>query len=181
MAKLVSQVYGEALFGLALEKNCLAQYEEELSGVAQVLKEYPEYQAILEHPQLDENEKIQVFDNVFAGRICDEICGFFHILLEKGRFSHLEAIRAYFADRKREHEKTGVAYVTSAVELSAAQKDRIREKLLSTTDYVSMQVNYTTDADLIGGLLIRIGDRVVDSSIRTRLEDMKRNLMKVQL
>lgn len=181
MAKLVSQVYGEALFSLALEKNSLAQYEEELTGVAQVLEEYPEYLAILGHPKLDENEKIQVFDNVFAGRICEEMCGFFHILLEKGRFSQLNAIREYFSERKRSHEKIGVAHVTSAVELSEAQKEKIREKLLATTDFVSIQTEFATDPALIGGLVIRIGDRVVDSSIRSRLEDMKRNLMKVQL
>ena len=63
----------------------------------------------------------------------------------------------------------------------AAQKEKIQEKLLATTDYVSMQMHYETDPALIGGLVIRIGDRVVDSSIRTRLEDMKRNLMKIQL
>jgi len=181
MAKLVSQVYGEALFSLALEKNVLAQYEEELDAIAQVLAEYPDYLAILEHPQLDENEKIQVFDNVFAGRICEEMCGFFHILLEKGRFSQLNAIREYFSDKKRVHEKIGVAYVTSAAELSEAQKEKIREKLLATTEFVTMQMNYAVDPALIGGLVIRIGDRVVDSSIATRLEDMKRNLMKVQL
>lgn len=181
MAKLISQVYGEALFSLALEKNSLAQYEEELSGVAAVLEEYPKYKAILGHPQLDESEKIQVFDSVFAGRICDEMCGFFHILLEKGRFSQLKAIGEYFAERKREHEKIGVAFVTSAVELSDVQKHKIQEKLLATTDFVSMQMHYDTDPALIGGLVIRIGDRVVDSSIKNRLEDMKRNLMKVQL
>ena len=181
MAKLVSQVYGEALFSLALEKNVLAQYEEELDAIAQVLAEYPDYLAILEHPQLDENEKIQVFDHVFAGRICEEMCGFFHILLEKGRFSQLNAIREYFSDKKRVHEKIGVVYVTSAAELSEAQKEKIREKLLATTGFVTMQMNYAVDPALIGGLVIRIGDRVVDSSIATRLEDMKRNLMKVQL
>jgi len=74
-----------------------------------------------------------------------------------------------------------VAYVTSAAELSEAQKEKIREKLLATTEFVTMQMNYAVDPALIGGLVIRIGDRVVDSSIATRLEDMKRNLMKVQL
>ena len=181
MAKLVSQVYGEALFSLALEQGRLTQYEEELSGIAQALAEYPDYLAILQHPQLDENEKIQVFDKVFAGRICEEMCGFFHILLEKGRFSELSAIRAYFSERKRAYEKIGVAHVVSAVALTDGQKEKIREKLLSTTDYVSMQMQYETDPALIGGLVIRSGDRVVDSSIKTRLEDMKRNLLKVQL
>jgi len=181
MAKLVSQIYGEALFSLALERNCLSQYAQELNGVMAVLAEYPDYVAILSHPKLDEKEKIQVFDNVFAGRICEEMCGFFHILLEKGRFSQLDAIRDFFVKRKQEQEKVGVACITSAVLLSDEQKARIQDKLLATTDYLTMQMEYQVDPSLIGGLVIRIGDRVVDSSIRTRLEDMKRELLKVQL
>lgn len=181
MAKLVSQVYGEALFGLAVESGRLALFSEELEGVLQILKSNPEYCAILEHPQLDEPEKLEVFDRVFAGRISDEVTGFFHILLEKGRFGDLEAILDYFRQKRLEHDRIGVAWVTSAVELSKAQKEKIENRLLSTTDFVSMQMHYETDSALIGGLKIRIGDRVVDSSIQSKLNEMKSELMKIQL
>ena len=70
-----------------------------------------------------------------------------------------------------------MAYVTSAMELSQARKKEIEEKLLSTTSYKSMEMNYSVDESLIGGLVIRIGDRVVDSSIKTKLEGLKRELI----
>lgn len=181
MAKLVSQVYGEALFSLAVESGKLALFSEELEGVLQILKSNPEFRAILQHPQLDEPEKLEVFDRVFAGRISGEVTGFFHILLEKGRFGDLEAILKYFEQKRLEHDRIGVAWVTSAVELSKDQKEKIEDKLLSTTDFVSMQMHYETDSALIGGLKIRIGDRVVDSSIQNKLNDMKSKLMKIQL
>lgn len=181
MAKLVSQVYGEALFGLATESGRLAQFSEELEAVADILEKNPQYTALLEHPQLDKPEKTEVFDRVFEGRICSELTGFFHILLEKGRFHDLKAIRKYFHERQLEYDKIGVAWVTSAVALSDAQKEKIMEKLLATTDFVSMQMHYQIDPALIGGLKIRIGDRVVDSSILCKLNDMKEKLMKIQL
>lgn len=181
MAKLVSQVYGEALFSLAVEGGRLAQLSEELEAVTAILDENPRYTAILLHPQLDELEKIDVFDRVFEGKICRELTGFFHLLLEKGRFRDLKAIQEYFRKRKLKYEKIGVAWVTSAVTLSDAQKERIMDRLLSTTDYVSMQMHYQTDPSLIGGLVIQIGDRVVDSSIQGKLNDMKDELMKIQL
>lgn len=181
MAKLVSQVYGEALFSLAVESGKLAVFSGELEAVLKILEDYPQYRAILEHPQVDEPEKLEVFDRVFLGKISEEVTGFFHILLQKGRFRDLEAILAYFKDRQLEHDKIGVAWVTSAAELSDAQKEKITDKLLSTTDYVSMQMHYETDPALIGGLKIRIGDRVVDSSILNKLNGMKSELLKIQL
>jgi F-type H+-transporting ATPase subunit delta len=54
-------------------------------------------------------------------------------------------------------------------------------KLLSTTGYVKFEMNYVVDASLIGGIVIRIGDRVVDGSIKNKLEDMRKNLSSIQL
>ena len=70
-----------------------------------------------------------------------------------------------------------MAYVTSATELSDACKKEIEAKLLGTTSYKTMEIHYSVDKSLIGGLVIRIGDRVVDSSIKTKLEDLKRALI----
>ena len=57
----------------------------------------------------------------------------------------------------------------------------MEERLLETTGFVSLEIGYSVDPDLLGGLVIRIGDRVVDSSIKTRLEEIRRDLMKLQL
>ena len=70
-----------------------------------------------------------------------------------------------------------MAFVTTPAELSEAQKKAVQEKLLATTRYSSMEMNYQTDESLIGGMVIRIGDRVVDSSIRSRLESLRKSLM----
>ena len=70
------------------------------------------------------------------------------------------------------YKKIGIAYVTSAIELSNEQKKKIEQKLLSTTEYEQMEMNYKVDAAIIGGLIIRIEDRVVDSSIKGQLSRM---------
>ena len=71
--------------------------------------------------------------------------------------------------------------MTSAVELSEDQKNRLQEKLLAVTDYVMLETDYQVEPALIGGMVIRIGDRVVDSSIRTRLYEMKKELSQLQM
>jgi len=69
----------------------------------------------------------------------------------------------------------------SAVELSPEQKAAVEAKLLETSGYRKMEMHFDTDAALIGGMVIRIGDRVVDSSIRTKLDGLTRQLLQIQL
>ena len=69
----------------------------------------------------------------------------------------------------------------TADEMSMQQKDEIVKKLLETTHYVEIEMNYEVDASLIGGMVIRIKDRVVDSSIKTRLQKLTSELSKIQL
>lgn len=71
--------------------------------------------------------------------------------------------------------------MTSAMELSEAQKEAVEKRLLETTKYVKFEMHYAVDSALIGGMVIRIGDRVVDSSVRTKLNDLARELSKIQL
>lgn len=74
-----------------------------------------------------------------------------------------------------------MAHVTSAVELKEEQKAQLVKKLLDTTGYVDVEMDYQVDPALIGGMVIRIKDRVVDSSIRTQLHELRRDLSKLQL
>ena len=67
------------------------------------------------------------------------------------------------------------------MELSEDQKQSVKTRLLQTTQYKEMEMNYSVDESLIGGMVIRIKDRVVDSSVRTQLEEMKKQLLQIQL
>ena len=141
MAKLVSQIYGEALFDVAKERNLIGTIDEELGSVLDVFSAYPQYRLLLMNPRLDDEEKRSAFDSVFAGKRCGELTGFFHLLLEKGRFGELSGIYEDFTERRLAYERIGVAHVQSAVALSGEQKERIEKKLLATTSYVSMQMH----------------------------------------
>ena len=72
-------------------------------------------------------------------------------------------------------------YVTTAVELSPQEKEEVEKRMLATTDYRTVECHYQVDVSIIGGMIIRMGDRVVDSSIRTKLNKLERELMAIQL
>lgn len=181
MAKLVSGTYGEALFELASEKNTVSAMLEEVSGLQMVLKENKELSVLMNNPKVSKDEREGIIKEVFQGRLSDDLLYFLILLVQKGRYAHVEEILAYFTDRVKEAEGIGTAYITTAVELTPAKKDEIHKKLLATTSYREIEVIYHVDPEIIGGMTVRINDRVVDSSIKTKLEKMERSLLAVQL
>lgn len=181
MAKLVSKVYGEALFELALEKQSIDTLFEEAAGVREVLAQNEGLARLLNHPKISREEKSDIVGKVFQGRVSDDMVGFLALLVEKGRAGELDAVLGYFLLKVKEHKKIGIVSVVSAMELDGGQKKQLEAKLLDTTDYVTLEIHYEVDAALIGGLVIRIGDRVVDSSIRTKLVQMEKELQKIQI
>lgn len=181
MAKVISNLYGEALFDIALERGMVSEMEEQVTVLSQAFAENPELFKLFNHPKITKEEKISVIENAFKGRFLDDIVGFLVLIVEKGRYNEIEAVFDYFHAKVREYNKVGVAKVTSATELSEEQKKQVEQKLLCQTSYESFQMHYETDKSLLGGMVIRIGDRVVDSSIRTKLANMAKDLKKISL
>ena len=181
MAKLVSTTYGNALFELALEEQSLDAMLEEVRAVSEIFEENPDLGQLLNHPQIVNEEKIKVLDEIFSNRISKELLGLIRLVVEKDHAKELPKVFEYFVDQLKEYKKIGTAYVTSAIELSDSQKSDIEKRLLDTTKYVEFEMHYTVDAALIGGLVIRIGDRVVDSSVKTKLYNLTRELSQIQL
>ncbi len=181
MAKLVSKTYGDALFDLAVEENSVDAMLEEVLAVRQVFSDHPELTQLLRNPDVGVSEKLELTEKIFKGRVSDHMVGFLRIVVDKRRFQELDAILDYFAARVKEYKKIGIAIVTSPGELNDAWKKRIEEKLLATTRYEKMEMSFQVDPKLIGGLVIRIGDTVVDSSILNKLTDIRRRLMSTSL
>ena len=181
MAKIISKAYGEALFELAIEKNELDSIAEQVNLLANAFAENPELVKLLSHPKISKEEKVNVIESIFKGRMSDDIVGFLVVIVEKDRGSEIEDILKLFQAKVREYKKIGVAFVTSAIELTKEQKQKVEQKLLQQTAYESFEVDYRVDESLIGGMIIRIGDRVVDSSIRSKLDNLTKELKKVSL
>lgn len=181
MAKLVSKTYGDALFAVALEENRMDDFFEAAKVVAEILHTNDEFGKLMNHPKIVKEDKVKIVEDTFGGRIPKEIVGMMTILVTKGRAEEMISVFEYFIDLVKEEKKIGIASVTTAVWLSDKQKAKVEQKLLDTTKYETFEMNYSVDASLIGGMVIRIGDRVVDSSIKTKLHELTRELRNVQV
>ena len=181
MAKLVSKVYGDALFSLALEENKLDEVWEEVKLLSSALQENKEFTNMMTHPDMTQEKGLALLEEAFGGKLSDVMMGFFQVLVKKGRFSEILSVLDYFQKEAKEYKKIGVVYVTSPTGLTEEQQSSIVERLTQISGYQSLEMNYVVDPGLLGGIRIRIGDRVVDNSIQTKLEEMTRSLSKVRV
>ena len=122
MAKLVEKTYGDALFELAMEKGNLDTYFSQCKDILQAILDNEELLKLLSHPKITKEEKVKVIEDVFAGRVDDDITGFFVLIVKKDRQTELLQILEYFIDKVKDYKKIGVAYVTTAVEIGEATK-----------------------------------------------------------
>ncbi|MCQ2542899.1 MAG: F0F1 ATP synthase subunit delta [Lachnospiraceae bacterium] len=181
MAKLAVTSYGDALFQLAVESSKCSQMLDEVTQLKQILEANPELADLMANPRFSKEEHLQVIENVFKGKLSEELYNFLNILVMKSRYGELDNILEYFISKVKEYQGIGQAHVKTAIELDAEQKKQIKEKLLSTTKYNLIEIEYEVDPSLIGGMVIRIKDRVVDSSVKSKLERMSRDLHKIQI
>lgn len=197
MAKLVTGTYGEALFELAVEEKMENAMLEEVEAFQTILKDNPEFSNMMNHPKIPREEKIKTLEYIMSQKYAPrdemimakesifsfskELTGFLVLILQKDRYGEIDGILDFFVNKMKEHMKIGTAYVTTAVTLKDSQKTEIEKKLLATTSYVKMEIHYNEDPSLIGGMLIRIGDRVVDSSIKSKLNKLTKELITLQV
>ena len=154
---------------------------EEAQAVIDIFKDNEDLVNVLKSPKVEKKEKEQLIENIFKKFVSEDITGLLVIMVSKDRQTKIVSTLEYFIKRIYEYKKIGVAYVTTARPLTDNQKLSIVSRLLSTTDYVDFKMNYDIDESLIAGMVIRIGDRVVDSSIKHKIDELTRNLKNIQL
>lgn len=176
MAKQVSKTYGSAIFEVALENGKLDELLDEVQFVKQTFLENEDLGKLLLHPNVEKDEKIRVIETIYRGKVSDELTGLMTMLVAKGHQKDFIPVFDYVIQAVKEEKGIGVAYISSAVALRQEQKDKIEKKLLETTDYREIEGIYKVDKSLIGGLVIRIQDTVVDSSLKTQIAKLSGSL-----
>lgn len=165
--------YGDALFSIAVERDSLDQWAGELDRVGTVAQD-PQVTRALTTPAIGLQAKRQVLESL-AGPLSRETLSLITILLERQRVELFPALAEAFADRVREHRGIALAEVTTAVPLGDAERAYVAERLAG---YIGRRVEVHTrvDPEIIGGVVARVSDQLIDASVRGRLEALKRRL-----
>lgn len=171
----VSERYAQALFELATEKNTIESIKEELISVSGAIKEYPEFENLLFHPVINPFDKKVMLEGVFKSKISDVSLNFLKFLVDKKREALIQEISDLYTLMVNNLQRKVVAEVYTAVEIGSAELDLLKQKLESYLDK-KVDLENHVDQDVVGGVLVKIGDRVIDGTLKTRFENMARSL-----
>ncbi|GAB4133508.1 MAG: ATP synthase F1 subunit delta [Thermogutta sp.] len=173
----IAAVYAEALLDVAEatgEADSLVQELEDL--VREVLDSYPEFEDILGSSVVSHEEKTQILRRVFGGRASNRLLDFLLVLSRRGRLDCLRAIvRAVREEWIRRRNEIRVR-VKTAVTLSAevvSELERTLESLLGRRPIIEQRV----EPDLLGGIVIEVGDTVFDASVAVQLERVRKQII----
>ncbi len=163
----VARPYAEAAFRLADEAGALAKWSGMLAALAQV-GEDARVRAAVADPKLSDAQVAGLFIAVLVGKLDGDAENFVRVLAENGRLELLPQIRAQFEVLKNEREGVVEAEVVSAFELTEAQIADLVQRLEKKTGR-KVKATVQVDPDLIGGVKLVLGDKVIDGSARAQL------------
>ena len=168
--------YAKAIFELACEDDKLKEYGADLAKVQQLYTQCPELKAYLCNPNIQPEEKKSLLREGFEDGVQEMVLNFLLLLIDKRRMMVFEAISAIFVQLSNEKLGIAVADVTTVEPLSETQKAELMEKLGRVTGK-EVSLREHRDPSLIGGVVVRIGDRRIDGSVKGRLAAMTAQLM----
>ena len=173
---IIAKRYAKALLEIGQEDGNLEQYGKELAEMAALLTESPELESVLSNPAFDLESRMKVLEAILAKTdLSPIVSNFFKLLLERGRFAHARAINEVYAKLVDQVRGITRAQVVSAAPLDDARVGEISEALKKVAgSEVTLEIK--EDPGLIGGVVARIGDLVLDGSVRRQLEILKDSL-----
>ena len=181
MARLVSKVYGEALFDFAKGSNSLDKMYENALDIINVFNINGEVLDFLLNPKITDDQKIEFLNTLFSKLDNKKILEFLTIIIKKGRQKEIVPILKHFTHLTLKDKNIGEATVFSAKELTDTQKNALEQKLISTTSFDKFIVDYNVDESLIAGLKIKIDDKVIDTTYKTKIFDISKSLRGLKL
>ncbi|MCK5696358.1 MAG: F0F1 ATP synthase subunit delta [Desulfobacula sp.] len=174
----VSRRYAKALILIGQEDGQAEQYNAELESIVGLFDTQVDFETALINPLFNKNDRKKVLEAVLAATDLSAIMKSFLILLfDKGRIGFLREIASYYKDLADELKGVVKASIVSATELSSEAVDKIKEALSKKTGK-TIALNVEQDPSLIGGVVTKIGDLVMDGSVKTQLMNMRETLKK---
>lgn len=168
--------YAEALFDAARERDELEEVLSELQEFVAALHESEELRLFFYGGQIPERQKRRAIDGLTEG-MKTSTTNFLKVLVDNGREEILEEVLARYEELVKEHLGRIEVEVTTAVELTEEQLERLRERLAGVLEGREVILETSVDPDLIGGAVFRFGGRLMDGSIRGRLESLREGML----
>jgi F-type H+-transporting ATPase subunit delta len=172
----VAARYAKSLLDLGKEMGTLSAVKDDMDLLSKTMTESRELRLLLRNPIVKHDKKLAILSAIFKGKVSDMTLRFFTILTEKNRESAIEGIGPEFLAQYNAMQGIQSAEVTSATPLTAIARLEIRKLVTEQTGLAEVQLTEKVDPELIGGFVLRVGDKQIDDSVRTSLRKLRTSL-----
>lgn len=168
--------YAQAVYEIASEKTMLDEVEKQLKLVEATIAGHADLATLMYHPLVPAPAKKETVSRIFAGELDEFVQNFLLLLIDKRREPALPAIISEYIRLANEARNIAEAEVFTAKELSAEQLQALAAKLSKVTGK-NIVLKTTVEQELIGGIVVKIGDKLIDGSVGRQLKMLKASLL----
>lgn len=168
----IASRYAKSLLGLSIEKGSLEEVTKDIQGFDELCKTNREFVLMLKNPLIVSGKKLSILKKIFDGKVNELTLAIFVIITKKGREDYLPEIAQAFIDQYYDHKGIIESIVTSVEPLSASLKKEITA-LVEKISKKEVVLTEKIDSNLIGGFVLKIGDRQIDESISSKLSALR--------
>jgi len=165
--------YAQAVFEIALESNNLKEWQSNLGEIAQLIRD-TEFASIIENPKIPFELKAKLAQGIL-GKINPMALNLVYLLIAKGKLKDAGHLAGEYQRLLNDHYGIKTAEVTTAIALDNTERERISHHIEAITGK-KVSINIQVNPDILGGFIARIGDSLIDGSIRNKLEMLKKSL-----
>jgi F-type H+-transporting ATPase subunit delta len=178
MAKLVDSTYASSLFEVAQEHEIIEDIFDVLSFISDKFKEDERFYQFFTSAKVGKEEQKKVIENIYDGKINDELLSFLKILIDKNRTSSIFKIKDVYAKLLDQHRNVKRVTVESVVELTDEHKTKLIHKLSDLTGSEIILTN-VIKPEILGGVIMRIENEIIDASVLSKLNNIQNSVSKI--
>ncbi len=170
--------YSNALFELGKEKESLVLFQEELRQVMDLVEMNEDFEQVFFHKQILPVDKKAIIKEIFTDQISKDVLNFINLLIDNRREQHIESVISNFNVLVNKEEAIIEVEVITAIEMTEELKNELLDKLNQLLDYTII-ISSKVDSNIIGGMVLKFNDFIVDGSIKNSLDKLQENIKKV--
>jgi len=174
---IVASRYAKSLLDLSIENKSIDKVNADMVQLSEVCAESKELVAVLNNPTINADKKSDIFNALFKGKMEDVSLDFINLITKNSRESLLPTIAQSFTKLYKEHNHILDVELISAVALDEATKSKILDKVKSKFEGSTIQLVEKIDSTILGGFIVKIGDKQIDSSVASQLTNLKSILL----
>jgi F-type H+-transporting ATPase subunit delta len=177
MQEYLDRRYALAFYETLESRGRVEECLKELDEVVGIIDDCKELLEIIKHPDLSTSKKKQLFEDIFKGKIEDSILSFLLVIIEKNRMLELDGILEEMKKLHMERQHTVEAIVETVVPLTNEERNTLIDKLNKKYNKTIILTEKINEA-IIGGVFIRVGNDIIDGTVKSKLAEMKKLVLK---